>query len=47
LAFLLDSSRIETLGSIGSKDNTKLVYLNENLEGTSRDSKMLSEIANK
>ena len=33
LKFLLDSSRIETLGSIGSKDNTKLIYLNENLEG--------------
>jgi regulator of protease activity HflC (stomatin/prohibitin superfamily) len=32
LQFLLDSSRIETLGSIGSKDNAKLVYLNEDLE---------------
>ena len=33
LKFLLDSSRIETLGSIGAKSGTKLVYLNENLEG--------------
>ena len=32
LAFLLDSSRIETLWSIGSHDNSKLVYLNEDLE---------------
>lgn len=32
LQFLLDSSRIETLGSIGSTDNAKLVYLNEDLE---------------
>lgn len=31
LDFLLDSSRIETLGSIGNK-NSKLIYLNENLE---------------
>jgi hypothetical protein len=29
---LLDSSRIETLGNIGEKENTKLVYLNEDLE---------------
>ncbi|MCT4616838.1 MAG: SPFH domain-containing protein [Candidatus Gracilibacteria bacterium] len=40
LAFLLDSSRIETLGNIGSKDGSKLVYLNENLEGKS--SKLLA-----
>jgi hypothetical protein len=33
LQFLLDSSRIETLGNIGSQDNTKLIYLNEDLEG--------------
>lgn len=33
LQFLLDSSRIETLGNIGSNDNAKLVYLNEDLEG--------------
>ena len=32
LQFLLDSSRIETLGSIWAQDNSKLVYLNENLE---------------
>ncbi|MDP2090959.1 MAG: SPFH domain-containing protein [Candidatus Gracilibacteria bacterium] len=37
LNFLLDSSRIETLGNIGAQENSKLVYLNENLEGrTSR-----------
>lgn len=33
LKFLLDSSRIETLGNIGNSDKTKLVYLNEDLEG--------------
>ncbi len=33
LQFLLDSSRIETLGSIGSDWNSKLIYLNEDLEG--------------
>jgi regulator of protease activity HflC (stomatin/prohibitin superfamily) len=33
LQFLLDSSRIETLGSIGGNENSKLVYLNEDLEG--------------
>ena len=33
LQFLLDSSRIETLGNIGSQDNTKVIYLNEDLEG--------------
>ena len=40
LAFLLDSSRIETLWTIGSKDNSKLVYLNEDLEW--RASKLIS-----
>jgi hypothetical protein len=40
LAFLLDSSRIETLWNIGSKDGSKLVYLNENLEWKS--SKLLA-----
>ena len=40
LAFLLDSSRIETLWTIGSQDNSKLVYLNEDLEG--RSSKLIS-----
>ncbi len=33
LEFLLDSSRIETLGNIGDNQNTKLIYLNEDLEG--------------
>lgn len=33
LQFLLDSSRIETLGAIGAQDNAKLIYLNEDLEG--------------
>lgn len=32
LQFLLDSSRIETLGNIGDH-NAKIIYLNENLEG--------------
>lgn len=32
LQFLLDSSRIETLGNIGDK-NSKVIYINENLEG--------------
>lgn len=36
LNFLLDSSRIETLGSIWGKNNTKLIYLNENLEGNTQ-----------
>jgi regulator of protease activity HflC (stomatin/prohibitin superfamily) len=40
LQFLLDSSRIETLGNIWSKENSKLVYLNEDLEG--RTSKLVS-----
>ncbi len=40
LAFLLDSSRIETLWAIWVKDNAKLVYLNEDLEW--RASKLLS-----
>ncbi len=33
LKFLLDSSRIETLNNIGTSEKTKLVYLNEDLEG--------------
>ena len=47
LKFLLDSSRIETLWSIGTKENTKLIYLNEDLEW--RESKLLSwsDIMNK
>jgi regulator of protease activity HflC (stomatin/prohibitin superfamily) len=32
LQFLLDSSRIETLWNIGARDNSKLIYLNEDLE---------------
>ena len=40
LQFLLDSSRIETLWSIWNKENTKLIYLNEDLEW--RESKLLS-----
>lgn len=32
LAFLLDSSRIETLWNIGTQENSKLIYLNEDLE---------------
>ncbi len=40
LQFLLDSSRIETLGNIGAKDNSKLIYLNEDLEW--RSSKLIS-----
>jgi len=41
LQFLLDSSRIETLGSIGNQNNSKLIYLNEDLEG--RNSKAREE----
>jgi hypothetical protein len=33
LQFLLDSSRIETLGNIGGEGNSKVIYLNEDLEG--------------
>ena len=40
LQFLLDSSRIETLGNIGSEgQNAKIIYLNEDLEGRSGLSK--------
>lgn len=40
LQFLLDSSRIETLGNIGSEGaNSKVIYLNEDLEGRSGLSK--------
>lgn len=45
LKFLLDSSRIETLGSIGGQGNSKLIYLNENLEGNTE--KLLAEQVNK
>jgi len=37
LQFLLDSSRIETLAQIGTKNNTKLIYLNESLEWKFKD----------
>jgi hypothetical protein len=40
LNFLLDSSRIETLWNIGIQENSKIVYLNENLEW--RTSRLLS-----
>lgn len=40
LQFLLDSSRIETLWNIWMKDNSKLIYLNEDLEW--RASKLMS-----
>jgi len=42
LNFLLDSSRIETLSRIWEKPNSKLIYLNENLEGKSSESKLIS-----
>ncbi len=45
LDFLLDSSRIETLWNIGSKENSKLVYLNEDLEwrwSKNRESKLIA-----
>lgn len=44
LKFLLDSSRIETLNTIGNSDKTKLVYLNEDLEGRgmNKESKLIA-----
>ncbi len=45
LEFLLDSSRIETLGNIWEKQNSKLIYLNEDLEWRSakwRNSKLIA-----
>lgn len=45
LEFLLDSSRIETLWNIGDNQNTKLIYLNEDLEWRSikaRDNKLIA-----
>lgn len=45
LDFLLDSSRIETLGNIGKDGNSKLIYLNEDLEGKTtkaRNDKLVS-----
>ena len=43
LAFLLDSSRIETLWNVWQWTNTKLVYLNEDLEwrGSWREGKLI------
>lgn len=45
LEFLLDSSRIETLWNIWDNQNTKLIYLNEDLEGRwakARDKKLIA-----
>ena len=42
LNFLLDSSRIETLSRIWEKQNSKLIYLNENLEWRSSEWKLIS-----
>lgn len=44
LKFLLDSSRIETLNNIWNSDKTKLVYLNEDLEGKTmnREAKLIA-----
>ncbi len=45
LDFLLDSSRIETLGSIWEHQNSKLIYLNEDLEwrkSKSREEKLIA-----
>lgn len=45
LEFLLDSSRIETLWNIWSNNNSKLIYLNEDLEWRSwkaREEKLIS-----
>ncbi len=45
LDFLLDSSRIETLWNIWWKDNSKLIYLNEDLEwkvSKARNEKLIS-----
>lgn len=47
LAFLLDSSRIETLWNIWSQDNSKLVYLNEDLEWRASKLVAWSEIMDK
>ncbi len=46
LKFLLDSARIETLEKIG-KDNSKVIYLNENLEATGSASRVEKFLANK
>ena len=42
LNFLLDSSRIETLSRIWETSNSKLIYLNENLEWKTSEWKLIS-----
>ncbi len=42
LNFLLDSSRIETLSRIWEQPNSKLIYLNENLEWKTSEWKLIS-----
>ncbi len=42
LNFLLDSSRIETLSRIWETSNSKLIYLNENLEWKNSEWKLIS-----
>jgi hypothetical protein len=43
LKFLLDSSRIETLWNIWTHNNSKLIYLNEDLEWrTRREEKLIA-----
>ncbi len=46
LKFLLDSARIETLEKVG-KNNSKVIYLNENLEATSGASRVEKFLADK
>ncbi len=46
LKFLLDSARIETLEKVG-KNNSKIIYLNENLEATSGASRVEKFLADK
>jgi regulator of protease activity HflC (stomatin/prohibitin superfamily) len=43
LEFLLSSARIETLEKVGTEGNSKVIYLNENLEGKNRIEKLLSD----
>lgn len=42
LEFLLSSARIETLEKVGTEGNSKVIYLNENLEGKNRVEKLLA-----
>ena len=46
LKFLLDSARIETLEKVG-KNNSKVIYLNENLEATAGASRVEKFLADK